>query len=145
MTSKAYAYIRTRPTGKPFAIKGVDGERPLVQAPNKQRSTNKKAINLYPIGVNEGKSVLYNRLKIEKEAGAAVIHFDSKVCDQTYFNMLTAEKRVLRYSKGFPKYEWHNLAPDKRNEALDTYVYALAALRIVNIDLHVKHNAVNTI
>jgi phage terminase large subunit GpA-like protein len=51
---------------------------------------------------------------------------------------LTAEKRLLRYQKGFPKYEWHNVAPDKRNEALDTYIYALAALRITNIDLSLK-------
>ncbi|WP_116963077.1 phage terminase large subunit family protein [Fastidiosibacter lacustris] len=138
MTSKAYDYVRRSRIGLPFAIKGRGGEYPFVAAPNRKRVPNKKAFDLYMIGTDEGKSILYNRLKLEEEKGASVIHFDANVCDARYFGQLTAEKRLLRYQKGFPKYEWHNVAADKRNEALDTYIYALAALRITNIDLSLK-------
>ena len=88
---------------------------------------------MYILGVDEGKSILYNRLVSDNDH--CKIHFHKEICDDRYFGQLTAEKRVLRYHKGFPKYEWHNVAPDKRNEALDTYIYALSALRIVNIDI----------
>lgn len=138
MTSKAYDYVRRSRIGLPFAIKGRGGEHPFVAAPSRKRVPNKKAFDLYMIGTDEGKSILYNRLRLEEEKGASVIHFDANVCDVRYFGQLTAEKRLLRYQRGFPKYEWHNVAPDKRNEALDTYIYALAALRITNIDLSLK-------
>ncbi|WP_157968389.1 MULTISPECIES: terminase gpA endonuclease subunit [Cysteiniphilum] len=138
MTSKAYDYVRHSRIGLPFAIKGRGGEHLFVSAPSRKRVPNKKAFDLYNIGTDEGKSILYNRLKLNDSQGASVIHFDANICDERYFGQLTAKKRLLRYQKGFPKYEWHNVAPDKRNEALDTYIYALAALRITNIDLNLK-------
>ena len=77
----------------------------------------KRRFNLFTLGVDEGKTVIYNRLNKENESGAGVIHFNKKICDDSYFSQLTAEKRVIRYHKGFPRYEWHNVAKDKRNEA----------------------------
>jgi phage terminase large subunit GpA-like protein len=40
---------------------------------------------------------------------------------------LTAEKIVTRFVKGYPVREWHNVRGNKRNEALDNFVYAYAA------------------
>jgi phage terminase large subunit GpA-like protein len=48
-----------------------------------------------------------------------------------YFEQLTAEKQVLRYSRGgFPVREWVK-KPSARNEALDCLVYAYAALNLM--------------
>ncbi|MCF6777550.1 phage terminase large subunit family protein [Thiotrichales bacterium 19X7-9] len=142
MTSKAYDYVRHSRIGLPFAIKGRGGEYPFVTAPSRKRVPNKKAFDLYTVGTDEGKSILFNRLKLGETSEISIIHFNADVCDDRYFSQLTAEKRVLRYHKGFPKYEWQLHAPDKRNEALDTYIYALAALRITNVDLVLKHQQI---
>lgn len=136
MTSRAYEYVRSRPAGKPYAIKGKGGAIPFYSKPLLKLEKGKRKFNLFTLGVDEGKSVVYNRLNKESESGVGVIHFKQDVCDANYFGQLTAEKRVVRYHKGFPRYEWHNIAPDKRNEALDTYIYALAALRIKSVDLN---------
>jgi phage terminase large subunit GpA-like protein len=141
MASKCYEYVRTRPIGLPFAVKGksTGGDYPFVSAPTRKRVPNKAPFDLYSVGVDEGKSLLYNRIRQDADAETKMMHFCEKTCDENYFGQLTAERRVLRYTKGFPRYEWHNVAPDKRNEALDTFVYALAVLRITNIDLAVRH------
>ncbi|MBK2259000.1 phage terminase large subunit family protein [Francisella philomiragia] len=130
MTSRAYEYVRSRLYGRPLAFKGKGGAGvPLYTKPTLKQEKGKKRMFLYTIGVDEAKNVIYNRLQND-EAGPGKIHFNKKVCDKTYFKQLTAEKRMIKYEKGFPKFEWHNVAPDKRNEALDTFVYALATLRI---------------
>lgn len=142
MTSRAYEYVRNRPVSKPFAVKGRGGSGvPMYSKPTLKRETGQKNLLLFSIGVDEAKNVVYSRLQKE-ESGDGTMHFKKSVCDENYFKQLTAEKRIVKYEKGFPKFEWHNVAPDKRNEALDTFVYALAALRIMNVDLnaiYVKH------
>lgn len=58
------------------------------------------------------------------------MHFRKGVCDKAYFDSLTAEKLVTKFSKGFPKRAWVKIRP--RNEVLDTTVYSYAALKILN-------------
>jgi len=50
--------------------------------------------------------------------------------NEEFCALLTAEKCVTRYVKGFSKREW--VKARNRNEALDCAVYALAALYILN-------------
>ena len=59
--------------------------------------------------------------------GAGSCHFPLGR-DTAWFEQLTAERVRTRYVKGFPQCTWWK--PDgRRNEALDTRVYAYAALR----------------
>ena len=58
------------------------------------------------------------------------MHFKQEVCDRVFFDSLTAEKLVTKFSKGFPKRSWVKIRP--RNEVLDTSVYSYAALKIKN-------------
>ena len=117
-----------------WAIKGVSGQGlPLVQDTQKRnarlRKKRKRAFAPEPIGVDQGKSIIYSRLKIT-EPGAAYCHFPNQAdYDDEYFEQLTAEKLVTRYNKGRPRQEWVQTRP--RNEALDCRVYALAALRLL--------------
>jgi phage terminase large subunit GpA-like protein len=53
--------------------------------------------------------------------------------NEEYFKQLTAEKRVTRLHKGFPKVTWEK-DPSRRNEALDCRVYARAAASIYGLD-----------
>ena len=130
-TQQVYEYVRVH-RGALFAIKGMAGEgRPIVSAPVKRRSGNsRRMIPLFTVGVDEAKGLLYSRLGI-REPGPGYCHFpDHESYDIEYFAQLAAEKRVTRFTKGFPRREWVKVR--SRNEALDCRVYAMAALYIRN-------------
>ena len=55
------------------------------------------------------------------------IHFPRRL-DADYFRQLTAERVVTRFEKGRPIRSWQPKRDGERNEALDTFVYAHAAL-----------------
>jgi phage terminase large subunit GpA-like protein len=53
------------------------------------------------------------------------VHFPAALTAD-FYEQLTAERQVTRYTKGVARLEWIK-APGKRNEALDTLVYSYAA------------------
>jgi len=142
-TQACYEYIRRRSSGRLFGIKGVSGfNRPLVSAPSRRQSgKNQRPIDLYTIGVDEAKTLIYKQLKIA-ESGAGFCHFPD-FYNEEYFLQLTAEKRFIRYHKGFQRPEWRNVRVNKRNEALDCRVYALAALKIIAPNLNQLNEQLN--
>ena len=112
-----------------FAIKGINQPaKPLVGRPSRN---NRWKLRLYPIGVDTGKEVIFGRLRIT-EPGHGYFHFPADR-DREYFLQLTAEKQVTRFSKGVARREW--VKTRARNEALDCTVYALAAMKMLNVDL----------
>jgi len=52
---------------------------------------------------------------------------------EEFFKQLTAEKRVIRLQRGFPKASWVK-EPNQNNEVLDCRVYARAAASIYGLD-----------
>ena len=116
-----------------YAIKGVSGFGIALIEDAQKRARRlarrrKKAISAEPIGVDQGKSMVYSYLTIS-EPGPGYCHFPADAAyDDEYFAQLTAEKLVTRYSKGRPRQEW--VTTRARNEALDCRVYALSALRL---------------
>jgi phage terminase large subunit GpA-like protein len=62
------------------------------------------------------------------------VHFSDRLQDD-FFKQLTAEKKVTRYHKGFPRSEYQK-ASHARNEALDCLVYAIAAYVILNVNIN---------
>jgi phage terminase large subunit GpA-like protein len=86
----------------------------------------KGGAEVYPVGTDTIKTVLYSRLKFN-EPGPGYWHFHAELTTD-YFNQLTAEKQVTKYVRGFPHREWVK-KPGARNEALDCEVYAYAALQ----------------
>ena len=133
-TQSVYKYCKAREGRRVFAIKGVGGDgRPLVGRPSKN---NIGKVNLFPIGVDTAKHLLFSRFRIT-EPGAGYCHFPSDRDDE-YFKQLTAEKIATRYHKGFARREFVKVRP--RNEALDVRVYAMAALTLLNANLKALHN-----
>ena len=81
-----------------------------------------------------GKDVVYSRLRIQKP-GPGYIHFPiGGAFDAEYFAQLTSEAVQTRFKEGRPYRVW--VLPDgRRNEALDTAVYALAARHATRVRL----------
>jgi len=115
-----------------FATVGRAGAgRPIISAPAaKRQGRSHRPVKLFTVGVDEAKGILFARLK-DREPGPGCCHFPvGRGYDSEYFQQLTAEKRVIRHVKGFPKAEWIKVRA--RNEALDCRVQAHAALCLLN-------------
>jgi len=126
-TQSVYSYVRPREGRRIWGIKGYAGARPVW--PRRPSRNNKGKINLYAIGVDAAKDVITARFK-KVGAGASGIgatHFHISR-DREYFEQLTAERKVTRFSKGFKVISWEKGEKD-RNEAFDCRVYAYAALQ----------------
>jgi phage terminase large subunit GpA-like protein len=131
-----YAFVEKRRWA--MAIKGRPGPGvPIVEDEKARRQRlrrqRKKGITVHLVGVDQAKALLFSRLKIVKP-GPNYIHFPNHPAfDDEYFAQLTAEKLVTKMRGTRPYAEWVQTRP--RNEALDCAVYALAALRLSQIDL----------
>lgn len=128
-TQDVYDYARHRGYRNVLAIKGrAQSNNIIASKPTKQdvswRGTHvPDGVQLWIVGTDAGKSWVHERLPLTRGPGA--MHF-SKDLPDTYFEQLTAERKVLRYVKGHAKTEWVK-RPGDRNEALDLAVYNLAA------------------
>ena len=128
-TQQVYNYARQRAGKRVFAIKGIGGEgKPIAGKPSRN---NIGKINLFPVGTDTAKELIFARLKITEE-GAGYCHFPF-THNEEYFRMLTSEKKVTKYYKGRPKREWVKVR--QRNEALDCRVYAMAALELMGLNI----------
>ena len=128
-TTTVYQFVKPRQARRIFAGKGISGAgRPVVKVSRRVSGKKTRSVDLYQIGVDDAKGIIYARLAIE-EPGPGYCHFP-KERDEEYFAQLTAEKLVIKFSRGFPRKEW--VKSRQRNEALDCRVYALAALKILN-------------
>ncbi|RLJ20777.1 hypothetical protein DJ031_04510 [bacterium endosymbiont of Escarpia laminata] len=119
-----------------IAIKGMPGiSRPLVddEGVRRQRLRNRRrrGIPIEPIGVDQGKALIYARVKLPKP-GPGYIHFpNTPAFDTEYFAQLAAEKLVTKVRGTRPYQEW--VQTRSRNETLDCLNYALAARRMVRV------------
>lgn len=130
-TSMVMAFV----AGKTWALptKGIPGMgRPLIEDDRRRRMRlrvrRKRGQPTEPLGVDQGKALIYARLRLPKP-GPGYLHFPADPAfDEEYFAQLAAEQLVkrLRGSRVFS--EWKQLRP--RNEALDCLLLALAACRL---------------
>jgi phage terminase large subunit GpA-like protein len=130
-TQRAYAFCKGKRSRRVFAIVGRGGEgRPYVSSPARKRyGRSKLPVELFTVGVDEIKRVIYRRLSAA-EPGPGYIHFpDSDDFGPEYFAQLAAEKMVTEYRHGVPKRRFKQVRD--RNEALDCSVYSYAAMQLM--------------
>jgi phage terminase large subunit GpA-like protein len=132
-TAEVYQFARERARQGVIAIKGASQRNKAVIGKgsrvdiNARGKTLKRGAMVFSIGTDTAKSTLFARLK-HNDPGEGYLHFPMEVTDE-YFQQLTAEKQVMKYTRGgFPVREWVK-KPNARNEALDTLVYAYAGLQ----------------
>ena len=129
-TGVVYEYCASK--GWVYPAKGIPGPRPLVEDERKRRQRlrqrRKRTIAPEPIGVDQGKSLVYSRLKLQTP-GPNYIHFpDHPSIDTEYADQLTAERLITRRRNGRVIQTWEQIR--KRNEALDCLIYAFSAYRL---------------
>jgi len=124
------------------AIKGRDTETALIQNVSKADTGGKRrGLRVWNVSGPVAKVELYRWLKLPRptdEERASGELFSPGTCHfpqygEEYFKQLTAERRIIRLHKGFPKATWEK-DPTRNNEALDCRVYARAAASIYGLD-----------
>ena len=125
-TDMVYAFCRGNNHRRIFAIKGASqAGKPIASRPT---FVGRRRTALYSIGTDTAKEFIHARLKDDK---TNLIHFTNTV-DEEYFKKLTAEKREAKFVRGKKTLVWKQTR--QRNEALDTFVYTLAAIHILQPD-----------
>lgn len=131
-TSRVYDFVREREQRRVYAIKGSSSPgMPIVS-----RYSIVSKCKLFNIGTDTAKDLIYSRLNIS-DFGAGYMHF--REYDEEWFRQLASEKKVTTYIKGVPRMKWKQKRA--RNEVLDTYVYANAAIKILNPDFKYIENS----
>jgi phage terminase large subunit GpA-like protein len=137
-TKAAYEFCRTRLHRRIWAIKGRGG--PGIPLWPRRPSRTKGKAPLFVIGVDAAKDALFARLRLT-ESGPGVLHFPMER-DAEFFRQLTAERVVTRFERGRPIRLWQLRREGERNEALDTTVYAMAALHgLISMGLRLNAEA----
>jgi phage terminase large subunit GpA-like protein len=129
-TQDVYDFCYGKSGMRIFAIKGVGGKgKPVVSGQLKRKfGKKKKPLTTFNIGVDDAKSLITYRIK--KTTGNGCYHWHDGYTIE-YFKQLCNEQLSNRVFKGRLLQEWIKKGP---NEALDTNVYAFAALRLLNPD-----------
>lgn len=135
-THAVYAYVRRSKARRAIAIKGASTPgrvimgKPSHQDVNWRGKTVKKGVALYTIGTDTAKHWIYARLNgdADKDPSERKVHFSSEL-DQQFFDQQVSETFNPR------KNRWE-LKKGKRNEVLDTHVYAIAASHHPELYLH---------
>lgn len=132
-TIDVYRFCKKRQSQNVFAIKGYGGsDVPYINRPT---TSNRVKTPLFKIGVDTGKALLAQRLKVAEE-GPGFCHFPrdrGRGYTEEYFKGLTAEQMIITYVKGRSVIKWELKNPSyHRNEPWDIRNYATAALEIAN-------------
>lgn len=125
--STAEVYNHCRRHQNHFAIKGKSTlGAPLLQKISFQKDAG---IWLAILNTDAGKDEIFSMLNAGKFLFGADDAYLKRNFDERFFNQLTAEHRVRRFSGGIVREAWELIRGDRRNEALDTAVYSLAAMK----------------
>lgn len=135
-THAVYAFVRSRKVRRALACKGASTPgrtilgKPTMQDVNWRGVSQKKGVNLYLIGADTAKHLLYNRLNgdHDKPSDERKVHFSNQL-ESHYYDGLVSETFNPR------KNRWE-IKKGKRNEPLDTWCLALAASHHPELYLH---------
>ena len=125
-TEQVYRYCADRKKYRVWAIKGAGGPGRLVW-PKRPGKGTKVRVDVWLIGVDTIKEVVYGRLKKVIEPGPGYLHFDADT-DEHWLEQLTSETVVYRMSQGRRVRMWRPRQTGIRQEALDCTGYAYAAM-----------------
>lgn len=124
-----------------YAIKGFPGPDIPFTAPPKKMAIMDEQKRIkgycwqYQIGVDSGKSMIMDNLKVQSSEGRGFCHFpDRDEYGERYFRGLLSE-RLEYFPKKQKPWQWVKLPGHERNEPLDIRNYALAAKAVLNCDL----------
>ena len=137
LASDVYRFTKPRENRRIYSVKGQGGDG--VPAISRATQNTRNRAMLFMLGVDEFKGKILAGLKVHSP-GPGYCHFplcsdmdgeQERGYTAEYFKGLVSERRMIRFRRGYRKYEWEKKT-GVRNEPLDCRVYARAALAILN-------------
>ena len=135
-TQEVYNYTRTKKNRGIFAIKGASrpgrpilSSKPSMVEVRWNGKTEERGAKLWFVGTDTAKDHLANRWRATE--GPGVIHFSRDLSDD-FYQQITAEYRVEVWKNGHKFNRWEKKQA-ARNEALDLFVYNLAAAHYLGL------------
>ena len=138
-TEEVRLFCQRRIKKKVFCIKGFPGpDRPFTGPPKKQKIIiNNRYLGTvwqYQLGVDSGKQIIMDNLKVQVP-GQKYCHFPLRDdYGAMYFHGLLSEHLVPE-GKTHQRWVWTKIQGHERNEPLDCRNYALAAFKVLPVDL----------
>ncbi len=128
-TQEVYRFCGERIGRRVMAIKGRAGPHPIW--PTKlSKAKLRHGASLHLVGVDTAKDVIHSSLSVIDPALPKYVAFAAGL-PEDYFGQLVSERRITKFNKnGQPIRSWVKKSGD-RNEALDCFCYALAALKML--------------
>lgn len=135
-TLDVYRYaLRCRKIGdKTIAIKGVSGNKDIITHKIIRHKPQKRGkeiqVDLFRIGVDNCKKSLYEKIE-KKELVTPFAFANGELVPDEFYLQLTAEEFQTRVKAGRVTRKWEKVRA--RNEAMDCYNYAFAALKYLDV------------
>lgn len=134
-TDDVWAWARRHPRSRVIVVKGSSSQNGPTLMPMQERRDQdgkvrkRRAKQGFMLNVSQMKADFYARLEREDPADRGFVAFAKGLGDE-YYRQITSEVRVLkRQRSGVVTSQWEKVEPSRRNEGLDTYLYAEAAAR----------------
>lgn len=133
-TDAVWTFAKRHPWTRVILVKGASTQNGPVMMPMKfERRDDGKAKRAqkraFMLNVSQMKADFYGWLAKEDPASRGFCAFARGLGDE-YYRQITAEVRVLKRSRaGVVSSQWELVEPTRRNEGLDTALYAEAAAR----------------
>ncbi|MCV2870644.1 phage terminase large subunit family protein [Defluviimonas sp. WL0002] len=133
-TESVWAFAKRHPWNRVIIVKGGSSQTGPVMAPmqfdrrpdGKARKVQKRG---FILNVSQMKADFYAWLAKDDPVSRGFVGFARAMGDE-YYRMVTSEVRVLKRSRaGVTTSQWEKVEPTRRNEGLDTMLYAEAAAR----------------
>ncbi len=124
-TEHVYAYCHKRKRNRVWAIKGKEGVGRLIWPKTSTRT--KTRAQVWIIGVDTVKDLIYQRLNKVKAPGPGYMHFDADTT-QDWLDQLTSEVATHKLVQGRKVRQFKPKSSGIKQEGLDTTVYAHAAM-----------------
>jgi phage terminase large subunit GpA-like protein len=125
-STQVVRYANERKRFRVWAVKGAAGMGRLAW-PKRASKSKKTGTDVYIVGVDTIKDLLYGRIKRVTEPGPGYVHLDASA-DDIAAEQITSEVIVFRLFQGRKVRAFKPRSSSVRNEQLDTFVYAYAAM-----------------
>ncbi|MAC81478.1 MAG: terminase [Rhodobacteraceae bacterium] len=133
-TDDVWSWARTHPMARVIVVKGASTQNGPIMMPmkferRKDGKRKKRDKRGFMLNVSQMKGNYYNWLKVEDPAARGFCRFARGLGDE-FYRQITSEVKILsRTRTGVMVARWDLAEPSRRNEGLDTALYAEAAAR----------------
>lgn len=133
-TDDVWSWAKRHPRNRVIVVKGSSSQNGPAMMPMQERRRDgrpekRRARQGFMLNVSQLKADFYARVTRDDPEERGFCGFAKGLGDE-FYRQITAEVRVLkRQRSGVVTSQWELVEPTRRNEALDTYLYAEAAAR----------------